>query len=345
MSASYQGILWNRQKRIYDAVLWGLIIVYLAVFAIANFLLHPGITPETLIIRGTGTLAMLMLHLILSIGPLARMDSRFLVLLYNRRHLGVSMFLVAATHGIFNLVQFHALGNVNPLISLFTSNTHFNSFIHFPFQTLGFFALLILLLMAATSHDFWLATLSPRIWKSLHMLVYVAYALVIMHVVLGVIQLEKNPGLFLLLLGGLLWICSLHLVAGWREGKKDQEAKKETDGWVEVGRMEEIENNRAKIVSAEGERIAIFKFDGKLSAVSNVCKHQNGPLGEGKIVDGCITCPWHGYQYRPEDGCSPPPFKEKVSTYRLKIIDGKVFVNPKPNAEGQWEEPVKIAML
>ena len=29
-----------------------------------------------------------------------------------------------------------------------------------------------------------------------------------------------------------------------------------------------------------------------------------GPLGEGKIVDGCITCPWHGFQYRPQDGCT-----------------------------------------
>jgi nitrite reductase/ring-hydroxylating ferredoxin subunit len=29
---------------------------------------------------------------------------------------------------------------------------------------------------------------------------------------------------------------------------------------------------------------------------------QNGPLGEGRIVDGCITCPWHGYQYRPDTG-------------------------------------------
>src|SRR5207244_11429254 len=62
-------------------------------------------------------------------------------------------------------------------------------------RVLGFFALIILLLMAATSHDFWLSTLSPRIWKSIHMLVYVAYALVIMHVMLGAIQLEHDSTL------------------------------------------------------------------------------------------------------------------------------------------------------
>mgnify|MGYP003753304843 CR=1 FL=1 len=46
----------------------------------------------------------------------------------------------------------------------------------------------------------------------------------------------------------------------------------------------------------------------------NVCKHQMGPLGEGKIIDGCITCPWHGYQYLPANGQSPPPFTEMVKT-------------------------------
>lgn len=174
MSASYQGVLWNRQKRIYDFVLWSFIAVYIALFAFLNYRFDPRITPETLFIRATGTLALLMLHVILSIGPLARIDKRFLILLYNRRHLGVSMFLVAGTHGVFNLAQFHSMGNVNPFVSLFSSNMHYTSFINFPFQVLGFFALLILFMMAATSHDFWLNTLTPRLWKSLHMLVYVA---------------------------------------------------------------------------------------------------------------------------------------------------------------------------
>ena len=42
--------------------------------------------------------------------------------------------------------------------------------------------------MAATSHDYWLAFLSPRVWKALHMALYVAYGLVVMHVALGAMQ-------------------------------------------------------------------------------------------------------------------------------------------------------------
>jgi nitrite reductase/ring-hydroxylating ferredoxin subunit len=52
---------------------------------------------------------------------------------------------------------------------------------------------------------------------------------------------------------------------------------------------------------------------------------------KGKILDGCITCPWHGYQYLPHNGQSPPPFTEKVSTYDVRVREGKVFLNPKPH--------------
>ncbi|MEO7767016.1 MAG: ferric reductase-like transmembrane domain-containing protein, partial [Ferruginibacter sp.] len=154
MSASYQAVGWNRQKKIYDWIIFGCCFTFLSIFISFNLLFNPQVTFETLLIRSTATLAVLLLHVILSIGPLARINKKFLPLLYNRRHLGVTMFFIAATHGAFSIVQFHSLGNVNPIISLFTSNTRFNSLAGFPFQALGFFALVIFFLMAITSHDF-----------------------------------------------------------------------------------------------------------------------------------------------------------------------------------------------
>ncbi|HQU60409.1 MAG: ferric reductase-like transmembrane domain-containing protein [Phaeodactylibacter sp.] len=342
MSTHYAPVLWNRQKRVYDRVMLGLMGLYLALFTALQLVSYPNISPETLIIRATGTLAFLMLHVILSIGPLTRLNPRFLPLLYNRRHLGVSMFLVALIHGIFNLIQFHALGNVDPLVSLFTSNIHYGSLADFPFQVLGFFALLILFLMAATSHDFWLNNLSPRVWKSLHMMVYAAYAMLVFHVMLGVIQLENSAAWIGLTGLGMLWVTGLHVFAALVEKRRENHpAVKGSDGFVKVCELADIEEGRAKIVLADGQNIAVFKYDGKLSAVSNICRHQNGPLGEGKIVDGCITCPWHGYQYLPHNGQSPPPFTEKLETYDVKLVGNSVFVHPRPYPEGT-ERPAAL---
>lgn len=342
MSVGYQAILWNKQKKIYDSVLFAFIIIYLAGFFILNNLLFPTSTFETQLIRGFGSLAIILLHIILSIGPLARINRKFLVLLYNRRHLGVTMFIIASVHAIFSFYQFHMHGNLNPFLSLFLSNTHYESFIFFPFQTLGVIAYIILMLMAFTSHDFWLNTLSPKVWKLLHIMVYIAYGLLIAHVALGVIQLENAPIYFLMLLAGVIWLSIIHIIAGIKEWKFDNSKPLETDGWYRVCKVDEIEEDRAKMVIVAKERVAIFKYNNKLSAVHNVCKHQNGPLGEGKIVDGCITCPWHGYQYKPEDGCAPAPFTEKLATYALKLFGDVIYINPKANAEGTFVEPLLI---
>jgi nitrite reductase/ring-hydroxylating ferredoxin subunit/DMSO/TMAO reductase YedYZ heme-binding membrane subunit len=356
MSANYAPVLWNRQKKIYDRVMFALMGFYLVVFVALQLFLFPEITLETLIIRATGTLAFLMLHIILCIGPLTRIDKRFLPLLYNRRHLGVAMCCVALIHGVFNLIQFHALGNVDPLVSLFTSNPNYGSFGRFPFEVFGFFALVILMLMASTSHDFWLKNLSPKVWKTLHMMVYWAYAMLVMHVMLGVIQLEKSAVMIGVVGVGMVAVVGLHVWAGHRKAKVGEtgemgppsplgfggRGEMSETSFIKVCRVEEIAENRAKTVMIDGENIAIFKYENKLSAINNLCRHQNGPLGEGKIIDGCITCPWHGYQYLPHNGQSPPPFTEKVETYDVQLIDGWVYVNPNPYPEGTERPPCPI---
>jgi len=335
MGVSYQAVGWNRQKKIYDWLIFAFCALYLSTFVGLTVVFNADYTFETVLIRSTSTLAVLLLHIILSIGPLSRINRKFLPLLYNRRHLGVTMFFVAAIHGTFGILQFHSLGNVNPFVSLFTSNTNYGSLTDFPFQALGFFALLIFFLMAITSHDFWLHNLSPRVWKTLHMFVYVAYFLVVMHVMLGVIQYETNPVFVLIMVIGSFTLICLHMIAGFKEVKKDKVISMMTEnGFSKVCVVDDIEENRAKIFCLDKERIAVFKVDGKLFAISNVCKHQNGPLGEGKVIDGCITCPWHGYQYLPRNGQSPPPFKEKVSTYDVKVINDQVWLNPNPYPEG-----------
>jgi methionine sulfoxide reductase heme-binding subunit len=335
MSASYAAVGWNRQKKLYDWMIAGFCLSYLIIFITLTLVVNPEATFETLLIRSTSTLAVLLLHVILAIGPLCRLNKKFLPLLYNRRHLGVTMFSLALVHGSFSLFQFHALSNTNPIISLFASNTNYGSLSAFPFQTLGFLALVIFFLMAVTSHDFWLHNLSPRVWKTLHMFVYLAYILVVMHVMLGVIQYEKNPVLLIIIFVGSAMLIALHLLSGIKEKKTDtMKFSLRLEGFVQVCDVNDIEESRAKIFCIGAERIAVYKHENKLYAVHNVCKHQCGPLGEGKILDGCITCPWHGYQYLPANGQSPPPFQEKVSTYDVKLAGSHVWLNPVPFPEG-----------
>jgi len=347
MAATYKPVLWNKHKRFYDVVIGLGIGLYLAIFVAVGMATGDSANTsiEILAISALGACAFFMLHIVLTIGPLARLSAKFLPLLYNRRHLGVSLFIVAAAHATFATVWYHGFGVLNPLVSLFVSNPRYSAIASFPFESLGAFALVILFLMAATSHDFWLNNLSPAVWKTLHMLIYPAYGAVVLHVLLGAASGHGGSSLYVWVVAvGFAVITGLHLTAAAVQAGRDRtRAKTPAADWIDAGLVDTIPERRARIVlTPSGTQIALFRYDGKVSAVSNVCAHQMGPLGEGCIVDGLVTCPWHGWQYDPTTGRSPPPYSERVDTFSIRIETGRIFVNPKPNAKGAPTMPAAI---
>jgi nitrite reductase/ring-hydroxylating ferredoxin subunit/DMSO/TMAO reductase YedYZ heme-binding membrane subunit len=343
MSTTYRTVSWNPQKRRYDLVAAGLVVAFAATVLGVQAIIRPELTIETLLIRTLGAAAFTLLNVILCIGPLSRLDRRFLPLLYNRRHLGVMMFTLALAHGVFSIVQFHSAGTLTPLVSVLVSNQRYGTVAQLPFQPFGLAALVLLFVMAATSHDFWLHNLTAPVWKTLHMGVYVAYTLIVLHVVFGVLQGEAGRLLGWALCGGALTVFTLHAVAARQEARGDREkTDAHSNGFVDICSASDIPEKRAVVACVSGERVAVFRYDGRISAISNVCQHQNGPLGEGRIVNGCVVCPWHGYEYMPDTGASPPPFTEKVPTFDVRVVAGRVLVHPQPHAPGTRVEPAAL---
>ena len=340
MSALYKPVSWTRSKLVYDAVLLAGIALYLLTFLWLGPRLQTVTLPPdgpTTAMMAYGSCAFLLLTLVLCIGPLARLDRRFLPLLYNRRHLGVMTCAVAAGHVMAVLGWYFAYSPTPPVAGLLGADSTFIPF--------GLFGFLVLLAMAFTSHDFWLVFLTPPVWKALHMAVYAAYAAIVLHVGLGALQDTRNPTLAIVVMLGVVAVCGLHLAAALRERRRDRAlaAPAAEAPWLLAGCADDIPEDRAVVVRpADGEPVAIFRHAGRLSAVSHVCAHQNGPLGEGRVVDGCITCPWHGYQYRLEDGCSPPPYTERIPTYRLKLDGRRVLLDPRPNPPGTPVAPLEL---
>jgi nitrite reductase/ring-hydroxylating ferredoxin subunit/DMSO/TMAO reductase YedYZ heme-binding membrane subunit len=329
MSAGFKAVQWNRQKYVYDAFLVAGVALFIGTFMIVGALRSPPADAAAWInlrIKAFGVCAFTMLTIVLMIGPLARLSPRFLPLLYNRRHFGVLTFLVALVHAYSVVDWFAVQGAMGDLVAELTGSPNYGKFIGFPIKALGLFGLSVMFLLAATSHDFWLALLTPRIWKALHMALYAAYGVLVMHVALGVMQEDRRAFIPLLLGASFALVVALHLAAAWC-GRDDAHATR--NGWITVGTPGSIPDQRARIVSApNGERIAVFRNGNQIGALTNVCAHQNGPIGEGCIRQGLVTCPWHGYEYRLEDGCAPPPFTEKLATYRLRLRDGLIEVDP-----------------
>ncbi len=177
MSDAYRPVLWNRVKYIYDAVLICVVVIYILMFLKFSPQFHDvtrTVEVSILRMRAFGSCAYLMLTFILCIGPLARIDRRFAPLLYNRRHFGVLTCIVAGIHLNYVINWYYVFTLVDTDVALLTSNVSFGQALGFPFEVFGMFTLLILVILAVTSHDFWLSFLTPRVWKTLHMGIYFA---------------------------------------------------------------------------------------------------------------------------------------------------------------------------
>lgn len=48
--------------------------------------------------------------------------------------------------------------------------------------------------------------------------------------------------------------------------------------------------------------LVIVRSGGGVHAMHAVCAHAGGPLAEGRVVDGCVECPWHGSRFEVENG-------------------------------------------
>ena len=339
MGHQYKAVQWNGNKVVYDIAAVIGVAAFLGVYMVLGLQPHASghtADPVVLMIKGLGAASFTLLTLVLLIGPLARLSDRFAPFLYNRRHLGVLTFLVSAGHFGLALLWYHGGGPLNPFVSLMTSGLPGDPFPGFPFELFGLVALTILLVMAVTSHDFWLNNLSASLWKALHMGVYVAYGSVLLHVAYGALATSRSPVDTGLAFGAFAFVAIAHLVAAAREWGLDNGMKKagKTD-WIDIAAPGDIPDQRAVIAPLpRGDRVAVFRDGAKIFAVQNACRHQNGPLGEGCLKDGLVTCPWHGWQYRAEDGVSPPPFTEKIATYDVRLTAGRVEVRARANKPG-----------
>ncbi len=95
---------------------------------------------------------------------------------------------------------------------------------------------------------------------------------------------------------------------------------------VAVARVEEVPPGTVKTVQAGDEAIALANVDGSFYATQNACLHLEGPLGEGRLDECVLTCPWHGWRYDVRTGKNDFDLAIELRTYEVQIEDGEVKV-------------------
>lgn len=94
-----------------------------------------------------------------------------------------------------------------------------------------------------------------------------------------------------------------------------------------VAATSEFEEDSQMYIELNGEEILLCKHGGQYYAIAYYCSHEEFPLEGGMLLDGCITCPYHGAEFALGDGSvhASPAF-EPIKTYPVKIDNGSIAI-------------------
>lgn len=101
--------------------------------------------------------------------------------------------------------------------------------------------------------------------------------------------------------------------------------------WFDLGPVERFKERELTPVKAGATALAVSWRDGAFGAVSGVCNHAGGPLGEGRLDGEYLVCPWHNYKFHRATGEGEPGFEEdRVPRHEHKVEGGRLLVNLTP---------------
>ncbi len=168
-------------------------------------------------------------------------------------------------------------------------------------------------------------------WKQLHVLIYIAYVSVIVHVATGVVEQQD------LWVQAFFWtlvvaVATSHvwgLGIWWWEYRNRSIAKRvviEGKDYFDVGAVKDFEEGKGELRYLQDFPVAVFLYRGTFFALANHCPHQGGHIFRGKIVNGYVECPWHQWQYSVEDGTPPPGYNDRLPYFPAIARNGRVYI-------------------
>lgn len=97
--------------------------------------------------------------------------------------------------------------------------------------------------------------------------------------------------------------------------------------FLKVATVQNIHPEEGKMCELpDGKQIAIFKTADGYSVLNNVCPHRGGPIAEGRIENGKVSCPWHGWQFDVCTGVSPVNPNAKLRKYPCKVEGSDILI-------------------
>lgn len=97
--------------------------------------------------------------------------------------------------------------------------------------------------------------------------------------------------------------------------------------FMTAAKASEIPPGASKLVQLGTKPVAIFNIGGNYFAIDDRCPHRGGPLSEGTLKDGIISCPWHGACFELSTGKAlSGPTSHGLNLFRTKVEGDDILV-------------------
>jgi nitrite reductase (NADH) small subunit len=104
------------------------------------------------------------------------------------------------------------------------------------------------------------------------------------------------------------------------------------EGFVKVGMLTDLAEHRGRCVRVGDDEVALWRVEGQIFAISNVCPHQHvSGLHMGVLKGLTVACPMHGWTYSLETGAVEEG-EGRVKTYRVLVVEDEIYLErPRPS--------------
>jgi len=104
-----------------------------------------------------------------------------------------------------------------------------------------------------------------------------------------------------------------------------------TGEWLEIGVLDDIPRQGARVVRREEGDIAVFRtLDDNLFALRDKCPHKGGPLSQGIVHGNKVACPLHDWKINLDSGIAVAPDEGCAARFPVKMEGGKVYLSLVP---------------
>jgi nitrite reductase/ring-hydroxylating ferredoxin subunit len=95
-----------------------------------------------------------------------------------------------------------------------------------------------------------------------------------------------------------------------------------------VGKFEDFPLGQAREVVFGPRRIAIYRLEGSIHAVKNVCPHQGDALHRAPPENGAAVCQSHGWRFDLRSGaCLRGEKDARIAVYPVKLVGDEVWID------------------